>query len=360
MGIGCCRCGNLNGDRDFDNTLSEGTVFRLRAKMEDHAYQKLDEGGKRTLAFRVPGEKVELLRSLEYLSEFLSPGSLEGVDSIAIISDRAFEYSPPGMIGEKLEQKQVEDKKLYEELKGKLSGEEDPIVFTMENDILELYRLAIRVPGTMKRPDSVVGLELLRVQIPQEGFVVYLIFDDGYRKMGRKEFEKLTDDALSNMRKGPKLAKDPSSGHRMDSSFSGKEKKEETRIKTNLTFGSFDRERSPTGSISPSNVMREFTRRLSEMGYREDMKFSRPDANQVFLISMSGPAIFFKYLGSYDEVSSFLRVLEHRPDALGVLVSDAWDPKLEAISRIRGFIYAEAQRAPRIPEVVKEVVKGGG
>ncbi len=53
-------------------SISEEMIFRLRAKMDDNAYSRVEEGNTTAIAFRVPGEGVDMLRSLEYLSEFLS------------------------------------------------------------------------------------------------------------------------------------------------------------------------------------------------------------------------------------------------------------------------------------------------
>lgn len=341
---------------------SEDLLFRLRAKMEDNAYQLMDDGGKKLLAFRVPGESIDLLRSLEYLSEFLIPDSIEDVEDLVIISDKNFEITPVSMIAPKLEEKKKEDEKLFSELKGKLKQVLDPIVFTTENDILEIYRTAIRVEGSNKRSDSSIGLDLLKVELPEEGEVVYLIFEDGYRKMTRATCEKLVDDALTSLRQGPSLAKDPP-----NSTLSTTRTIVQSRLDEKKTL-----ERSPpieekkmapfssSRGMDPKILAREFSRQMASMGYRKDSMFSRNDVHQLFMIGLKGPAVFFKVLQSEDELDSFLRVLSHRKDALGVLISETWDPHLEALSRINGFIYLDEKRSGRAPEVIREVLREGG
>ncbi len=75
---------------------------------------------------------------------------------------------------------------------------------------------------------------------------------------------------------------------------------------------------------------------------------------------MKGPAVFLKIIEERDELESFLRVLSHRKDALGLLISKDWDPKLEAISRINGFIYMELASSQRAPAVIREILREGG
>ena len=75
---------------------------------------------------------------------------------------------------------------------------------------------------------------------------------------------------------------------------------------------------------------------------------------------MKVPAVFIKIIEEPDELQSFLRVLSHRKDALGLLISKEWDPRLEAISRINGFIYMEIGNSNRAPAVIREILREGG
>jgi len=362
---------------DGSSSLPEDMIIRLRAKMEDNTYEIVEHVDGEIIAFRVPGEDIDLLRSLEYLSEFLSPDTLEEASELIIISDRKFHTSPPEILAPKLQEKKEEDEKLYSELKGKISEDTDPIVFTTENDILELYRVAIRISGSMERPDSVIGMEMIRKETPDEGEVFYLIFDDGYRKMTRNSFESIMDRSLSNLREGPSLAKDKEeSGMSTESSFpkagitnardGGKLKSEfidyKPLNKGRDTFGERDHGNSilnPLDRVDPDVILRDFIRNMSSQGYREDSKFSRHDAYQTFLVGLSGPAVFYKIITEDEDISSFTRVLEHRSDALGVLIEKEWSPRLEALSRIKGFIYLTGERAKRAHEVFRELRKGG-
>jgi len=344
---------------------SEDTIFRLRAKMEDYSYTVMSEGERKLLAFRVPGEKIDLLKSLEYLSEFLDLDSLEGVEKVLIISDKDFEITPGGMMGPKMETRKADDDRLFQELKSKLKGRMEPIVFTAENDILELFRTAIRMDGSVKRTDSSVGLDLLKVSLPTEGDVIYLIFDDGYRKMSKATFEKLSDDAMQGLREGPSLAKDPvqkglarstslSNGPSFRS-VSNVQRKEEAGTQLGSSVDT-----RPIHTDDPKVLLREISKNLVPLGYRKDNVFSRPDVNQLFFVGMSGPALFIKVLDDDEELPSFIRVLEHRKDALGFLITSKWEPRLEAVSRTNGFVYLDWERAWRAHEVVREVLREGG
>ena len=55
-----------------------------------------------------------------------------------------------------------------------------------------------------------------------------------------------------------------------------------------------------------------------------------------------------------------MRVLDHRRDAFGVLITKTWDPEIEAISRVNGFVYLDWKRAWRADEVIRFVLKEGG
>lgn len=349
-------------NKDFP---SEDTLFRLRAKMEDYSYTVMNEGDRRLLAFRVPGEKIDLLRSLEYLSEFLDQDSLEGVEKVLIISDKDFEVTPGEMMGPKMEIRKADDDRLFQELKSKLRGRLEPIVFTAENDILELFRTAIRMDGSVKRTDSSVGLDLLKVSLPTEGDVIYLIFDDGYRKMSKATFEKLSDDAMQGLREGPALAKDPAQkGLARSTSLSDGPSSTNVNKMMRKGMPAAARETKvdtrPAHMDDPKVLLREISKNLVPLGYRKDNVFSRPDVNQIFFVGMSGPALFIKVLDDDEELPSFLRVLEHRRDALGFLITSKWDPRLEAISRTNGFVYLDWERAWRAHEVVREVLREGG
>ena len=343
---------------------SEDMIFRLRAKMDDNSYQVLTDGDRKILAYRVEGEEIELLRSMEFLSEFLQPDSLEDVSDIVIISDRNFQVSPVDMILPKLEVKKEDDDRLFKELKDSLRKVLDPLTFTMENDILELYRTAIRVEGSHNRTDESVGLDLLKVDLPKEGDVIYLIFNDGYRKLSRSSFDSMVEGSLSSLRQGPALMKDPpkSSFSRSGTIREGVTTPiESTPASSGGDVGyAGDEEPSPRLKVDPKLVAREISKEMSSLGYRKDTMFSRNDVNQFFFINMKGPAVFLKIIEEPEELESFMRVLSHRSDALGLLISKIWDPKLEAISRINGFIYLELERSDRASLIIKEVLREGG
>ena len=72
----------------MDAGIPEEVIFRLRAKMEDNTYTSFIESGKGFLAFRVSGEKIDLLSSLEYMSEFLGDEDIETAEKVVMISDR--------------------------------------------------------------------------------------------------------------------------------------------------------------------------------------------------------------------------------------------------------------------------------
>lgn len=342
----------------------EDTVFRLRAKMEDYAYTRMVEGGRGLLAFRVPGEKIDLLSSLEYLSEFLDEETLDDIDKVLIVSDKEYEITPGSIIGPKMEAKKKDDERLFRELKSKLRTKLEPIVFTEENDILELYRTAIRMDDSVNRTDSSIGLDLIKIDLPSEGDVIYLIFDDGYRKMSKATFEKIADEAMQGLREGPLLAKDPAQkGLAKSTTLTGTLSREPKKASSAPRKKPLKPEQVETQTRhhdDPKVLLRDLSKKLVSLGYRKDNVFSRPDVNQFFYVGMSGPALFFKILENREELSAFIRVLEHRKDALGVLITRTWDPEMEAISRINGFVYLDWQRAWRADEVVKAVLKEGG
>jgi hypothetical protein len=344
-------------------SISEDIVFRLRAKMEDNTYQIVKDGDREVLAFRVGGEEVDLLSSLEYMSEFLHPEIIESVTDLIIISDRNFQATSIDMIVPKLDVKKEDDDRLFNELKTSLKHSLEPLTFTMENDILEMYRIAIRVEGSHNRTDESVGLDLLKVDLPKEGDVIYLIFKDGYRKMSRASFDALVEGSLSSLRQGPSLMKDPprSSLSRTGTASNTLPRtisEEEPGSKNDNIEGNIKRKNDIMND--PKMVAREISREMADLGYRKDNMFSRNDVNQFFFVSMKGPAIFLKIIENPDELESFMRVLSHRKDALGLLISREWDPKLEAISRINGFIYMEIERSSRAPDVIREVLREGG
>ncbi|MFW3146012.1 MAG: hypothetical protein ACMUIE_04290 [Thermoplasmatota archaeon] len=355
----------MNGD-PVGQILPEEVIIRLRAKMEDNSYNSFKEGGRCFLAFRVPGEKIDLLRSLEYMAEFMDEEDMESAEKVILISDRNYEMTPAEVIGPKMETKKRDDEKLYGELKEKLSRKMEPLVFTIENDILELYRIAIRMDGSINRTDSSVGLDLIKVELPKEGEVIYLIFDDGYRKLARGDVSALADNAMSGLRMGPALAKDPAQTklgklEGMDDRKSGPSTQEKKGIKGGPEATSaISRKEQELARDDPKVLLRDLAKKIVPLGYRQDTLFSRKDVNQLFFVGMSGPALFVKILSEREELPSFLRVLEHRKDALGVLITKDWHPDIEALSRIRGFIYLDWRRAWRADEVIGSVVKGGG
>jgi hypothetical protein len=107
-------------------------------------------------------------------------------------------------------------------------------------------------------------------------------------------------------------------------------------------------------------VLRETSKGLEKLGYREDARFSRIDVNQVFLLGMKGPSLLLKVSLGIEDLSPFLRVLEHRRDVLGILLTDEWTPELEVQARNLGFVLLTGDRIKHVPDVVSEMVKGGG
>ena len=340
---------------------SPETVFKLRAKMEDNTYTLLEEKGERVLAFRVPGDEIDLLRSLEYLAEFLSLSETEGVEKLVLISDKGYELTPFSVLAPKLKSKKADDDELFKELKGKIAKKHDPLVFTAENDMLELYRIAIALEGSFKSADNSTGLELLKVELPREGEVIYLIFDDGYRKMNRKSFERLVDDSMASLRGGLSLAKDATEGQ-LSRESGAPEPKERAMAAHPSSADAPERPlvRKDQWLSDPKVVLRELVKDLSEIGYRKDSVFSRQDVNQLFMIGLRGPALFVKFLEEGEDLSGFTRVLEHRPDATGLLMTKTWRADLEALSRIKGFIYLEMEHSRRAMEIIREILKTGG
>ncbi len=330
-----------------DTVPSEDAIIRLRAKLDDDHHTLMEEGGQRFLAHRVKGETIDLLRSLERLSEHLDKASLQGVENLVLISDRNVEVLPMSILLPKLEAKEKEDRELSSELREKLTKQLVPIVFTTENDILELYRMAVRVEGSLDRTDMSIGLDLAKVDIPREANIVYIIFDDGFRKMDLKSLDSLIDRAVSSLREGVNPPKDI--------------QPQRTSLATSLSKEGPST--GPTGTTAdltdPKVIAREFSKNIISLGYRKDAVFSRNDTNQFFFIGMNLPAVFFKVMEDEEELSSFLRVLSHRRDAIGILITKEWSPKMEALSYKNGFIYLEANRAHLAHEVVMGTLKEG-
>jgi len=103
------------------SNISEEMVIRLRAKMDDLSYIRFEEKGSAHIAFRVPGEEIDLLNALEYLSEFLDEGSLLGTDRILIVSDRNVEVANASIMEKKVLIRKEDDMQLFSELKVKMS-----------------------------------------------------------------------------------------------------------------------------------------------------------------------------------------------------------------------------------------------
>ena len=342
-----------------DAIPTDDMVIKLRAKLDDDAHTIMEEGGTRFLVCRVRGEKIDMLRALEHLSEFVNKGSLEGVENIVLISDRNVEVLPGSILEPKLEAKEKDDHDLFEELREKLTKDLTPIVFTTENDILELYRTAIRMEGSYQRTDNSIGLDLAKTDIPKEGDVIYLVFDDGYRKMDPRSLNELIDRSVRSLREAIEQPKEGGGqGTRTSAQISS------WPLGSAPTPGNDRTEPSPEASASdltlPKVIAREFSRNMVSLGYRKDAVFSRNDANQFFFIGMNMPAVFFKVLEDEGELSSFLRVLSHRKDALGVLITKEWMPRMEALSYKHGFVYLGSERAHLAHEVLLHILKEGG
>jgi hypothetical protein len=339
---------------NLPQNISEETVLRMRAKMEDLTYQRFEEQGSPHLAFRMPGEKIDILQSLEYLSEFLNEELIRGVDRIIIISDRDLEVVNGSMMEKKIEQKSSDDDDLYMELKYKLQLSTPPLVFTMENDILDLFRVALRSRGSLK-DEGYITEDVLKAEIPKEGAVVYIVFDDGYRKVSRISFDKEVEEVRSRRQFQPQVAKDRSpNGTLPPSARTGSPSPPKSQPPYSVVRTDHIRK------LGDKNVLKEASKNLEKLGYREDARFSRPDVNQIFLLGMKGPSLLLKVAMGSEDIDPFLRVLEHRRDVLGLLLSDEWTAELEVRSRAMGFVLLTGDRIKHVNEVVAALVKGGG
>jgi hypothetical protein len=169
----------------------------------------------------------------------------------------------------------------------------------------------------------------------------------------------MTDDAMDQMRDTPSLASDKKA-------VSGMTKNSEMTLRKPFSSSTpVKPQREVKGATErsaflPELLLKDFIKNMTRIGYREDAKFSRHDAYQTFLVGMNGPAVFYKVLLKDEDLSSFLRILGHRSDALGVLINDSWDPDIEAVSRVEGFVYLSGERVWKAHEVVKGVIRGGG
>jgi hypothetical protein len=339
---------------NLPDNISEETVLRMRAKMEDLTFQRFEEQGSHHIAFRMPGDKIDILQSLEYLSEFLNEDLIQGIDRILIISDRWLEVANGSMLERKVEQKRSDDDDLYMELKYKIKPSSPPIVFTMENDILNLFRTAVRSSGSAK-DENYMTEDVLKAEVPKEGAVIYIVFDDGYRKVSRQAFDKEVSEARARMQVQPQVAKDQpnklaqASVTRIDAPGRIRGPTAFTVVRSDIIRRQGDK-----------NVLKESSKGLERLGYREDARFSRADVNQLFLLGMNGPSILLKVTVGSEDLEPFLRVLEHRKDVLGILLSDEWTADLEARSRRLGFVLLTGDRTKYVHEVVSAMVKGGG
>ncbi|MDG6224526.1 MAG: hypothetical protein QCI82_03335 [Candidatus Thermoplasmatota archaeon] len=337
--------------------ISEDIVIRLRAKMEDQSFKRIDEKGSSHVVLRVPGESIDLLRSLEYLAEFVGEEMIEGIGLILIISDREVEIADGSIMIDKIAQKKADDQRLYSEIKERVKPGGPPLVFTMENDILELYRIAIRAKGRVVDNERSSIVEMGSSDLPNEGAVVYLLYDDGFKKMDRRSFEKEVSEALSHVQVQPRVAKDvPEKAWPRNEirPFDRAGQRQEKAPRSEPVLLRFDRIRR----MGDKAFAREVIRGLGSLGYREDSRFSRPDVNQYLLIRMSGPTVLFKVAVNDEDLSPFFRVLEHRRDVMGILASDVWNPAVQALSPSMGFHYLTGDMTGYIREIVKAVLEG--
>lgn len=338
--------------------ISEETVIRLRAKMEDMSFKLVEERGSSHIALRVPGEKIDLLHSLEYLAEFVGEDMLKGVELIMIISDREVEIADASIMLEKVRQKKADDDTLYAEVRGRVRKGTPPLIFTMENDILELYRIALRARGKVGETTGSPVLDTPLSDLPKEGSIIYLLYDDGFRKMDRRSFEREIFEAMSRVQVQPKVARDepdkawPSNEVKpFDRSGQGPKQAPQAKI-VRLRFDRIRR-------IGDKAFARGLIRELGDLGYREDSRFSRPDVNQFLLVGMRGPTILLKVALEDEDLSPFYRILDHRRDVLGILTSDIWTPSVQASSIDRGFHYLTGDSIGHVKDLVKEILAGG-
>jgi len=185
-------------------TLNRSDILRFREELSPLEYSRFRGNEKEIIVIRSPSRMVRIVEDLELMVEMLEMEDSVGLDEVYIVGDDDYEIIAPEVM-EKIAQMRGEMEKSYlveygPIIKKPYSSKE----FIDARDPIELLRLIVRIPMTKNEYASLDLSEVLdRFYIPDDISILYLMLDDGYRRITK-------DDIVSAKKAGDETIITPS------------------------------------------------------------------------------------------------------------------------------------------------------
>lgn len=179
---------NVLGEVPYD----EEELFRLKVSLEDGEV-RVDEG-RGSLLVRLRGENVDPINAVEEISEFMDSEKVEGLKTVVLISDYEVMAIPAEGLKGAIKRVQERDEEVAREIR---ASEEIPpwrlYLFTVEGDILERRRAALKVPGSWEDLEKGI-LKIPPDILPDpEADIYYVVTEDRFRKVSKEGFEEILE-----------------------------------------------------------------------------------------------------------------------------------------------------------------------
>ena len=182
-------------------TFNRSDILRFREELSPLEYSRFRGNDKEIIVIRSPSRMVRIVEDLELMVEMLELEDSVGLDEVYIVGDDDYEIIAPEVM-EKIAQMRGEMEKSYLEKYGPIikkpySSKE----FIDARDPIELLRLIVRIPMTKNEYASLDLSEVLdRFYIPDDISILYLMLDDGYRRITKDDIvsaKKTEDETIS-------------------------------------------------------------------------------------------------------------------------------------------------------------------
>jgi hypothetical protein len=169
--------------------FSKDEFIKIKTSLDAFDYAVIDQMGLYVLAIRSPEDFPDMVNDLETAAAGLCIDDPERLTHVTIIGNSEVIGVPVPLVVNLLEMKKEEDKKIVVTLREKLNRPLETYLFKDESDPQQLNRFAIKAPGSLSElQDKSLGSVFGGVPVPQDVRVIYIVGEDGFVKLSRREY----------------------------------------------------------------------------------------------------------------------------------------------------------------------------
>ncbi len=174
--------------------LAKEDLIKLKYDLDPYDCRLEESDGQKVFVVRSPKASPDLINDLEPMIDRICEEDVKEAQSACLLGEEESATISMSILWSLIDKRKKRDTKLVTELRGKISRDFGHLLFRSEEDPLHIYRLAIYVPMPISNVDKDNFEEMFEeLDLPREGEIVYLIADDGYKRISGREFFTILD-----------------------------------------------------------------------------------------------------------------------------------------------------------------------